>query len=98
MRQKNGTYGLSVPAQKFRNDAQKLLMATARAAEEQVSEARAGLAAAVETGRGAWHTIRRTAKSGLKNSDRAVRRYPYPTIAVAFGLGVILGTLARPRN
>jgi ElaB/YqjD/DUF883 family membrane-anchored ribosome-binding protein len=36
---------------------------------------------------------KRRAIAGLKTTDRTVREYPYQTLGVAFGLGILAGAL-----
>jgi ElaB/YqjD/DUF883 family membrane-anchored ribosome-binding protein len=86
------------PAENLMEDAQELLTATAHVAEEKVVEARKRLAAAMEQGRKAWHTVQASAVSGAKATDRAIRKHPYKTIGIAFGAGILLGFLARRRD
>ena len=38
--------------------------------------------------------VKKRALSGAKTTDRTVRQYPYQTIGVVFGLGVVVGVLA----
>jgi len=89
---------LAKPAERLIEDAQDLLAATAHVAEEKVIEARKRLTAAIEKGREAWRNVQETAVSGAKATDRAIRKHPYRSIGIAFGVGMLLGFLARRRD
>ena len=39
-------------------------------------------------------TARERAIAGAKSTDKAVRQYPYQTIGIVFGLGVLVGILS----
>lgn len=41
--------------------------------------------------------IKQQALSGARATDRVIRRYPYQSMGVAFGLGILLGVLLRRR-
>lgn len=79
-------------------DAQALLSATAHVAEEKVIEARQRLAAALEKGKEAWNTVQEKAIAGAKATDQVIRENPYKSIAVALGVGALIGYLLRRRN
>ena len=78
-------------------DAQALLHATAGAAEQNVIEARARLAAALKKGEGIWRRARHTAVQSAEDADQAIREHPYHSLGVALGVGIILGFLASRR-
>jgi ElaB/YqjD/DUF883 family membrane-anchored ribosome-binding protein len=79
-------------------DAQALLMATAHVAEEKVMEARKRLAAAIETGKETWNQVQKKAIAGAKATDEVIRENPYKSLAVALGLGFVIGYLLRRRD
>jgi ElaB/YqjD/DUF883 family membrane-anchored ribosome-binding protein len=89
---------LSESAENLVEDAQELLVATAHVAEEKVVEARKRLAAAIEKGKDAWHSVQATAVSGAKATDRAIREHPYKSIGIALGVGILVGLLVRRRD
>jgi ElaB/YqjD/DUF883 family membrane-anchored ribosome-binding protein len=86
------------PARHLVEDARELLEATAHVAEEKVVEARKRLAVALEKGKDAWFVVQKSAVTGAKATDRAIREHPYPAIGIAFGLGLLVGFLARRRD
>ena len=97
MKTNTGTSELAEPAQNLVRDARELLDATANVAGEKVAEARRRLAAAIGKGKDAWLVVQDKAVSGAKATDRVIRTNPYPSVGVAFGLGLLLGFLARRR-
>jgi ElaB/YqjD/DUF883 family membrane-anchored ribosome-binding protein len=79
-------------------DAQALLVATAHVAEEKVVEARKRLAAAIEKGKDAWNSVQEKVIAGAKATDQVIRDNPYKALAVAAGMGAIIGYLIRRRR
>jgi ElaB/YqjD/DUF883 family membrane-anchored ribosome-binding protein len=79
-------------------DAQALLVATAHVAEEKVVEARKRLTAAIEKGKETWNTVQEKAVAGAKATDQVIRENPYKSLAVALGVGVLIGYLLRRRD
>jgi ElaB/YqjD/DUF883 family membrane-anchored ribosome-binding protein len=78
-------------------DARALMAATADVAGEKVGEARKRLAAALEGGRQIYGRVRDKAVEGAKAADQTVRENPYQAIAIALGVGAIIGYLAARR-
>jgi ElaB/YqjD/DUF883 family membrane-anchored ribosome-binding protein len=78
-------------------DARALMAATADVAGEKVSEARKRLAAALERGKEIANRVKDKAVEGAKATDEAVREHPYQAMAVAFGVGAIIGYLIARR-
>jgi ElaB/YqjD/DUF883 family membrane-anchored ribosome-binding protein len=78
-------------------DARALMAATADVAGEKVGEARKRLAAALEGGRQIYGRVRDKAVEGAKAADQTVRENPYQAIAIALGVGAIIGFLAARR-
>jgi ElaB/YqjD/DUF883 family membrane-anchored ribosome-binding protein len=79
-------------------DARALIAATADVAGEKVSEARKRLAAALESGKEMYGRVRDKAAEGAKAADEAVHEHPYQAIAIAFGVGAIIGYLVSRRG
>ena len=79
-------------------DAQALLAATAHVAEEKVVEARKRLTAAIEKGKEAWEAVQEKAVAGAKATDQVIRDNPYKALAVALGVGALIGYLLRRRD
>jgi ElaB/YqjD/DUF883 family membrane-anchored ribosome-binding protein len=78
-------------------DARALMAATADVAGEKVSEARKRLAAALESGKKIFGRVKDKAVAGAKATDEAVREHPYQAVAIAFGVGAIVGYLVARR-
>jgi ElaB/YqjD/DUF883 family membrane-anchored ribosome-binding protein len=78
-------------------DARALMAATADVAGEKVGEARKRLAAALERGKEIYGRVREKAVEGAKAADEAVHEHPYQAIAIALGVGAILGYIVARR-
>ena len=75
-------------------DARALMSATADVAGEKVGEARKRLAAALENGKEIYGNVRDKAIAGAKVADKTVRENPYQAIAIALGVGAVIGYIA----
>jgi len=78
-------------------DARALMAATADVAGEKVGEARKRLAAALESGKQIYGRVREKAVEGAKAADQTVRENPYQAIAIALGVGAIIGFVVARR-
>lgn len=78
-------------------DAQALLAATADVAGEKVADARKRLTAAIEQGQAAWEGVQEKAAAGAKATDELIRENPYRSLAIAAGVGAVLGFLLSRR-
>jgi ElaB/YqjD/DUF883 family membrane-anchored ribosome-binding protein len=78
-------------------DARALMAATADVAGEKVADARKRLAAALESGKEIYGNVRDKAVQGVKDADKTVRENPYQAIAIALGVGAVIGYLAARR-
>jgi len=78
-------------------DARALMAATADVAGEKVGEARKRLATALESAKDLAGRVRDKAVEGAKAADEAVHEHPYRAIAIAVGVGAILGYLLTRR-
>ena len=79
-------------------DARALLEATAEIADEKVAQARQRLSDALATSQEAYENLRERVIMGAKAADRAVHEHPYPTMAVVFGVGALVGFLCTRRG
>lgn len=79
-------------------NAKALLSATADVADEKVAEARNRLSAALSSAKEVCATVKQKAVEGAKATDSVIRTHPYESIAVAFGVGALLGFLISRRN
>ena len=66
-------------------------------AGEFSEKARSMGAAAAESARNAYQAGREKVITGAKATDEAIRENPYTSIGIAFGVGLLIGVLARRR-
>ncbi|QYM79600.1 DUF883 family protein [Horticoccus luteus] len=80
-------------------DAEALLKATTGDAGDKAKEIRGRLAAAIERAKGTYTDLQaqgiESAKEAARKADRTIRNHPYESIAIALGVGVLLGVLLR---
>jgi ElaB/YqjD/DUF883 family membrane-anchored ribosome-binding protein len=62
--------------------------------KERGKQAANRLTAALDTAR---VQVKEKTVASARATDRAIRDYPYPTLGVAFGIGVVLGVLIARR-
>jgi ElaB/YqjD/DUF883 family membrane-anchored ribosome-binding protein len=79
-------------------DARGLLEATSEIADEKIAAARQRLADAIETGKETYENLQEKVVKGAKVADKTVRDHPYESIAIAFGVGALIGFLVSRRN
>ena len=79
-------------------DARGLLEATSEIADEKVAAARRRLAGALEAGKESYEQLQARVVKGAQVLDQTVRTRPYESIAVAFGVGAIIGCLISRRS
>jgi ElaB/YqjD/DUF883 family membrane-anchored ribosome-binding protein len=78
-------------------DGEELLRAGARDLSERGGAARERLAAALEVANDTQRRLQSGALAGAKTADRLVRDNPYESFGIAFGLGILMGFLAKRR-
>jgi ElaB/YqjD/DUF883 family membrane-anchored ribosome-binding protein len=78
-------------------DARALMTATADVAGEKVGDARKRLAAALEHAKAICGRVKEKAVEGAKVADQAVHEHPYQAIAIALGVGALIGYLVARR-
>jgi ElaB/YqjD/DUF883 family membrane-anchored ribosome-binding protein len=79
-------------------DARALLAATADVAGDKVAEARQRLATALENGKELVGWAREKAVERAKAVEQVTRENPGQTIAIAFGVGAVIGLLLARRG
>jgi ElaB/YqjD/DUF883 family membrane-anchored ribosome-binding protein len=79
-------------------DARALLDATAEITDKKIADARKRLNEALERGQETYARLQERVVHGAKVADQAVHDHPYPTVAAAFGVGVLLGFLLSRRG
>ncbi len=75
------------------DEGEELLRSGAEELGAQGSAAREKLAAALEVARETSRKLQEKATAGAQAADEWVREYPYQSLAIAFGAGVILGVI-----
>lgn len=78
-------------------DAEELMKATAGEVSEKAKHARERLAAALESAKASCKALQEKAVAGAKATDKVIREHPYPSIGIAFGIGLLIGVLAGRR-
>lgn len=82
-------------------DTEELLAATTDDAGEKVRELRARLASALESAKVTAADFEARAmesvKEGARNTDRVIRDHPYESLAIAFGVSLLLGVVITRR-
>jgi len=78
-------------------DTEALLKALAGKPGDQPVETRARIGATVERVKATYNEFQNlaltNARSAARNADTVIRQYPYPSLGVAFGLGLLIGAL-----
>jgi len=78
-------------------DGEELLKAGARDLGERGAAAKERLAAALEVAKDTQRKLQERAISSARATDQVIREHPYHSVGVAFGIGMLLGLLARRR-
>jgi ElaB/YqjD/DUF883 family membrane-anchored ribosome-binding protein len=68
------------------------------AATSRISEIKSRLESAQEKLVDIYGSARRKVVAGAKYTDQAIRSHPYESLAIALGVGVLLGALLRRNN
>jgi ElaB/YqjD/DUF883 family membrane-anchored ribosome-binding protein len=79
------------------HDGEALLKAGAQDLSERGMAARERLAAALEIARETRRKLQERALNGARATDRVIREYPYQSIGIAFGAGMLIGILVNRR-
>ncbi len=94
---KEHTHVIGEEMDKLADDARALMAATADVAGEKVGQARQRLAVALERGKELYGQARAKAVEGAKMTDAAVHEHPYKAIAIAAGVGALIGYMLARR-
>ena len=78
-------------------NAEDLIKSTAGDIEERTREARANLAGALVVVKESLNQAEETATEGVRAADTWIRNYPYPSLAVVFVAGLVIGALVARR-
>lgn len=82
----------------LKDDARALLNATADLADEKIASARQRLETALDRAHGLMEQGKDKVMEGARATDGLVRRHPYESLAIALGLGALLGCLVARRH
>jgi len=77
------------------HDGEELIKAGAADLSERGVAARERLAAALKAARETGRKLEERAVAGAKATDQAIREHPYQSIAIAFGVGILIGVLIK---
>ncbi len=75
------------------HDGEELLRAGAQDLSERGMAARERLAAALEVAKETRRKLEERAVASAKATDELIREYPYQSIGIAFGIGMLLGVI-----
>lgn len=79
------------------HDGEELLRAGARDIGERGGAARERLAAALEVAKDTQRRLQRSVMAAADRADGLIRNNPYESLGLAFGVGILLGLLAKRR-
>ncbi len=85
-------------ARTLADDARALLEATSEITDEKVAEARERLNEALAAGKQGFARLQERVSESAKAADQTIRSNPYQSLAVAFGIGALLGYLVSRRD
>jgi ElaB/YqjD/DUF883 family membrane-anchored ribosome-binding protein len=85
-------------ARTLAGDARALLDATAEITDQKIAEARERLAEALNSSKQTYARLQEKACQGAQAADQAIRSNPYQALAIAFGVGALLGCLITRRD
>ena len=75
------------------HDGEELLATGAENLSEHGVAARERLSAALDAARETKERLEERAVEGAKAADRLVREYPYQSVGIAFGVGLLIGVV-----
>jgi ElaB/YqjD/DUF883 family membrane-anchored ribosome-binding protein len=78
-------------------ESQELLKATAGAVGEKASAIRDRLSDALETAKDNCRELQEKAIESAEATDKVIRKHPYQSLGIAFGVGVLIGVLVGRR-
>jgi ElaB/YqjD/DUF883 family membrane-anchored ribosome-binding protein len=79
------------------SDAEELIKATAGEINDRTKDARLRLKETLNSAKASCEALEEKALNGAKIADRKIRAYPYESMGVAFGIGLLLGLLVSRR-
>ena len=79
-------------------DAEELIKATAGELNDKTKEARLRLKTTLNSAKESCEALEERALNGVKIADRKIRTYPYESIGIALGVGLVVGLLISRRS
>jgi ElaB/YqjD/DUF883 family membrane-anchored ribosome-binding protein len=76
-------------------DSEELLVDSAGAIGEKAHELRERLARTLEVARSTCRRLEEKTREGAQATDKLIREHPYPSLGVAFGVGIVIGFLLK---
>jgi ElaB/YqjD/DUF883 family membrane-anchored ribosome-binding protein len=93
MNTESSTERLVTDLKRVVRDSESLLEATTGSAGTKASEVRERLGDALESARRTCRKLEERAVESAKATDKIIREHPYPSLGVAFGVGLLIGVL-----
>ena len=76
-------------------DSEELLVDSAGMVGEKAHELRERLAQKLEVARATCRRLEEKTREAAKATDKVIREHPYPSLGIAFGVGIVLGLLLK---
>ena len=76
-------------------DSEELLVDSAGVVGEKAHEIRERLARTIDVAKVTGRRLEEKVKAGAKATDQVIREHPYPSLGVAFGVGIVIGFLLQ---
>jgi len=76
-------------------DSEELLVDSAGVVGDKAHELRERLAQKLEAAKATCRQLEEKTKEAAKATDKLVREHPYPSLGVAFGVGIVIGFLLK---
>lgn len=89
----NTTNRLVTDVKRIVRDSEDLLHTTKDAVGDKAQEVRERLADALDATKRTCRDLEKKALETAKAADQTIRDHPYPSIGIAFGVGVLVGVL-----
>lgn len=79
------------------HDAEDLWRITKDDLSERTKETRARLRETLDKARASARELESKATAGVQATDKLIREHPYPSLGIAFGVGLLIGVLVNRR-
>jgi len=74
-------------------DAEELLKTVSGEQGNGSHDMRMRLSSAIDSAKASFHRLEEKTVAGAKATDRTIRKHPYESLGVAFGMGLLVGVL-----